>query len=357
MVASPRVPGCVAALWSLIGAARSGAAERIEDAAQRAAALVGTASGDAAGIELEGVDGALRVNGTLIEDEVASVAANGLCALLRSIDLAMVRLDRDVEAASLASWAAGCVAAEREGASHPAVRLQMPPTSGVHCVGKARDGEPVRLLRRGEVIAEQTDSRLRSVFLQHQLMAGMGHDFPLPPAFGKVVVQAVVDRLLALPGGLDPLMLLQQDGQRLRAAMEVATLSVLIARVAGWPDDSLADLGVAALLHDVGSVVDPSSPDQAGFAWLVGRGVQDVWLRCALVARGWREPHGASVAECDTLGSGTAAVVGLAVAARQALAGGATLRELPRHLAGLGEMGAFPRELVGAAAEALRAVG
>ena len=75
----------------------------------------------------------------------------------------------------------------------------------------------------------------------------------------------------------------------LRAA--VVLLAVVLARRIGWPDDQLAAVGAAALLHDLGAVLAPERPALAAFGWLLERSADDFWLRCALVARNWREPR------------------------------------------------------------------
>src|SRR5690606_1582927 len=121
------------------------------------------------------------------------------------------------------------------------------------------------------------DSRLRSVFLQHRLIAGLPSIAGVSAATAKLVIQGVVDRLLQVPGGLEPLMLLQQDEALLRRSTAVAVLSVVFARRVGWPVEKLADLGAAGLLHDLGAIIDPKSPGSASFHWLLLRGNEDFW--------------------------------------------------------------------------------
>jgi hypothetical protein len=146
--------------------------------------------------------------------------------------------------------------------------------------------DPIAPPGRGDRGAAEDDSRLRSVFLQHRLIVyvrelrGVG----LPTA--KFAVEHTVERLLAVPGGLEPLMLLQRDEPALARATAVAVMAVALAREAGWPIASLADLGAAALLADLGAVLgDDDDPGRAAFHWLLDRGTDDFWLRCALVAR------------------------------------------------------------------------
>lgn len=153
------------------------------------------------------------------------------------------------------------------------------------------------------------DSRLRSVFLQHRLIAGMAEVPAVHRTLAKFALEQIVDRLLAVPGGLEPLMLLQRDEALLARSTAVAVLTVVLARHAGWPEDRLSDLGSAALLRDLGLVLDESMPGRAGFGWLLGQGCDDFWLRCAMVARHARGDAGA-IGDAE----GACAVVGLAAA-------------------------------------------
>jgi len=98
-------------------------------------------------------------------------------------------------------------------------------------------------------------------------------------------------------------------------------LAVVLARVAGWPDDRLTDLGAAALLHDLGSLLDEARPGPAAFAWLLERGATDLWLRCALVSRHWRDCD-ADAGVVGGSGLGAAVLVRLAVEVERELGGG-----------------------------------
>lgn len=153
------------------------------------------------------------------------------------------------------------------------------------------------------------DSRLRSVFLQHRLIAGMAAVPAVHRTLAKFAIEQIVDRLLAVPGGLEPLMLLQRDEALLARSTAVSVLAVVLARHAGWPEDRLADLGAAALLRDLGLAIDPSMPGRAGFQWLLQQGHDDFWLRCAMVARHARGDAG-TIGDAE----GACAVVGLAAA-------------------------------------------
>jgi hypothetical protein len=169
----------------------------------------------------------------------------------------------------------------------------------------------------------ESGSALRSVFVQHCLIDRLPRLPGIAPVACKIVVQAVVERLLSVPGGLEPLMLLQRDEELLQRGTRVAVLAVVLARVAGWPDDRLAELGAAALLHDLGRLLDDARPGPAAFAWLLERGAEDFWLRCALVSRHWRDCEpGTDVAGADGLGA--AVLVRLAAEVERQLGGAGT---------------------------------
>lgn len=192
---------------------------------------------------------------------------------------------------------------------------------------------------------QRGDGSLRAVFVQHRLIVGMP---PLPgidPIARQDIVAAIVDRLLAVPGGLEPLMLLQRDGALLQRATIVAVLTVVLARRVGWPDEQLADLGAAALLHDLGAVLDPERPATASFAWLLDRPADDFWLRCALVARCWREDHGTLATAGRSFG--LPAIVRMAVECADLVAR-SHHGPLAATLAASSMAGAFPLELIGA---------
>lgn len=191
-----------------------------------------------------------------------------------------------------------------------------------------------------------SDSRLQAVFLQHRLVAGLPPLRGVTPATAKFVLGQIVDRLLAVPGGLEPLMLLERDQRRLAGATSMAVLAVVLAHAAGWPSGHLPDLGAAALLAEIGPVLDERAPAAAAFRWLLDRGSDDFWLRCALVAR-----HALSPGD-PTLPHGVAgiAVVRLAAVVRAAMAkapdGGPWWPPTARHEPAVGSLlDAVPAEL------------
>jgi hypothetical protein len=54
-------------------------------------------------------------------------------------------------------------------------------------------------------------------------------------------------------------------------AVSVCVLSLLVGRALGLPEDALSDLGVAAMLHDLGHVRDPERHAEAGACLLLGQ--------------------------------------------------------------------------------------
>lgn len=174
-------------------------------------------------------------------------------------------------------------------------------------------GAAIRPPRVGEPDGA-ADSQLRSVFLQHRLLRRWRHVPGLPDDVGRHVVASVVDRLLAVPGGLEPLLAMERGGVDLADEAVVAALAVVLARAAGWPAAALADLGVAAFVVGLGRAIDQDDAPRAGMRWLLERGADDLWLRCAEIAR--LAPAEGGPTEVD----GAAAVVRLALAGRDALA-------------------------------------
>ncbi len=154
--------------------------------------------------------------------------------------------------------------------------------------------------------------------------------------------------LLAVPGGMEPLMVLERDPARLAASTGIAVLTVVVARAAGWPVRALADLGAAALLADLGSLLAEEEPGTAGCRWLLDRGVDDFWLRCALVARHARTPVGDAQAlhACGGL-----VFVRLAIAIHDAMQGSGWTDGWRAALA-TGDAGQWPDGLLGVSAAA-----
>lgn len=355
MAAAPQLQRCVATLWSLLCACRSGPADTVAEAAHEAQAALGAADGQLRALHLAESGGVLHTNGMPLPMDVGVFgAAQGLASMLRDLQLDYICFDAGVEVDELIAWAERCAAAQQNGEA-PRRRDTPPLGPSVHDGARRLADEPPRVARRRHLGQADTDSRLRSVFLQFHLMHGLGQGGPVPPSVAKVVVQAIVDRLLAVPGGLEPLVLLQPQPALLRRSTEVAVLAVVFARVAGWPDDRLADLGAAALLGELGTVLDADRPGAAGFGWLVQRGTDDFWLRSALVARWWRDDQ--VVGGSDGLVSAVgAAMVRLASAAASCFAAGLDAAAVgPCLRAGAGRP--LAGELIDVAEAALLALG
>ncbi len=189
------------------------------------------------------------------------------------------------------------------------------------------------------------------MFLQHRLIADLPRIPGVAPSTAKFVVEQVVERLLAVPAGLEPLMLLQRDEGLLRRSTAIAVLAVVLARAAGWPVSSLPDLGGAALLADLGTILDEGCPGTAAFAWLIERGVDDFWLRSALVARHARMTAASDTSRHQELGAVTIVSLAAAVHAAQQRSGAMAqwLTELRADAAN-----AFPSELLAIVPQALR---
>ncbi len=355
MAAASQLQRCVTTLWSLLCACRTAAGDaEIAAAAGEASAALDATEGPLRALHLAESGGVLHANGMPLPLEVGVFsAAQGLATLLRELELDYVCFDAGVGADELLAWAARCAAAQDAG-DRPARPAAVPIGPSVHDSARRIAGDPLPVVRRRDSDGADTDSRLRSVFLQFHLMHGLGRVGPVPPSLAKVVVQAIVDRLLATPGGLEPLVLLQQDPALLRRSTEIAVFAVLFARVAGWPDDRLADLGGAALLCELGSVLDPAHPGMAGFGWLLQCGADDFWLRSALVARWWRDDQVVGGAD-GLVGAVGAAIVRLAAIAAASNTRDESVADLCQRLrAGAGQP--LAAELIDVAEAALQAL-
>ena len=280
---------CIAALWTLLETAGGRASSDLEPAAAAAEDAVSVAMGTESYLIVHENDGGIFVDGHLVSLAVdLFAAARGLVERMRAHGVGEILFDRSVGCEDLMRWARGFAAAP----------VGMPgPLSEerIHVGLRGPAAEPVLRLGRQQAATEAGGSRLRAVYLESQLMAAVDERM-VPPGVARCVLHEVVDSLLSLRGGLEPLTLLQRDPGALRRALHVAIVTVHFGRLAGWPQDRSGELGAMALLHDVGSVVDPSHPAAAGMNWLLDRGTDDFWLRSALVAVGWREVDGA----CET---------------------------------------------------------
>lgn len=332
----------VVSLWSLLEACRAGSDAEQQQAARNAEVAVRDRSSFEKGradsrLTLELVDSLLIVDGFPAVSGVDTFAAtHGLLGFLRDASIACVAFSTNVEADSLLIWAKHVFAVTVPDEWPDGIEVQL------RC---AVDSPDVMAPQpRSKPVIESPDSQLRSVFLQHRLIAGLPAIAGVDAMTAKLAIQGVVDRLLRIDGGLEPLMLLQQDEDLLRRSTAVSVLAVVFARRAGWPVEQLADLGAAALLHDLGSILNPSSPGRAAFGWLLERGNEDFWLRSALIARRWRDGLVASTDPAGPLAVIT--IVRLAAVAYD------------RGAAGVDEVeasGSVPTELAGLAKDVLAA--
>ncbi|MBL8730963.1 MAG: hypothetical protein JNN13_01165 [Planctomycetes bacterium] len=283
----------VVSLWQLLEAGRAGGPEFERASVAAEHSLATSASPGSLFVCLQVVAGALQVDGVAVPLDARMLpAVRGLLAALQGAHITTLRISREVRAEALVVAARRLlrIVPDRDDEPWPAgIEVQREHDEA------AADEPPPLPLQRGVEPHDLPDSRLQAVFLQHRLVAGLRRIPGLDPAVGKVAVQAVVERLLSTPGGLEPLMLLQQDPARLSRATAAAVLASAFGRVLGWPEHRLAELGVAALLQGVGEVLDEAHPGPAAFVWLLQRGADDLWLRAALVARGVDDALGAAI--------------------------------------------------------------
>jgi len=296
--------------------------------------------------------GALFANGVRLRLDVEGfAAAEGLGALLRRCGIGELLLTPAARAADLLAWARCCngsFAPDQD----PQARLLQSGSDGVYAAGRAvPEVEPA-----AAAAAANSSSQLRSVFLQNQLMAAFAPSLPVPRRIAQSVLQAVAEALLGEAEGLQQLQHLQRDPPRLAAGVHAAVLSALLARAVGCDDPLVVSIAAAALLHDIGRLVDGGqpSPAVAGCRWLLANGGEsEFWLRCALVARTHGEAAGSSLARATEVGL-AAMIVRIAARADQLLR-----QEQQSPAAALlllrqdSLLGSFPGELVTALAAVL----
>jgi hypothetical protein len=319
-------------------------------------------------------DGVLTTNGTRVALDVEMFAAIAtLVGTMRQLGIGELLCTREVTGAgliALARYAAGRLPAPD--GLEPESHLRNIGALGIHAALRSRPVVDPALLRQGESMSGAA-SQLRSVFLQNRLMAGFDQRRGIPARMAKVVVQAVVDRLLAEPNGIAPLIYLQLQPLLLPPAVQACVLAALLGRALGCPNRLLEEIAAAALLRDIGHVKrrDADNPlvltplgtlldgeesmALTGFHWLLEHcGYDDLWLRCALVARAHHEAHGTTLAEAMAEGNFIAAIVRVADRFDELcrLGGGSTMDAF-EVLRLESSAGAHPMELVTALEEIL----
>ncbi|MCR9245359.1 MAG: hypothetical protein NXI31_10025 [bacterium] len=348
---------CVTALWALIGSLRPPRRADAEEILEEALRALHAARGSESFILLHEIGSALHVNGRMLPMSVdVFAAAKGIATLLREQRVGEVMFDATVDGPALAAWAEAMASSAPESGSKPAgSAAAVSVNSGFGELSDSSAGITVSLrddvtvglsLAAGERADDAPDSRLRSMFLQHHLIVAFGTSSWVPPHQAKVAIAAVVDRMLGLPGGMEPLMVLQREPELLYRSLHVAVLVVVMGRVVGFPEERLADLGAAALLHDIGQALDAEDPVRAGLVWLIERGGDDFWLNSAIVAGSWRREHGCSLAELGPGDSLQAALVRLAAAIERLTGSSPELDRVETGLRRAAEQGVLPRELV-----------
>lgn len=270
----------VEALWRLVEAGRSRVGAGFDATAQDAAMALQGAMADEEYLILHEDCGRIFVDAHLVSFGVdVFVAAKGLAGRMQARGVGELLFQRGVSSDDLGAWAKAFASdgflVPKDGRIHVGVRTQA--------------SEPTFQLGRRQASAEAGDSRLRAVYLENQLMS-MIDERHVPPDVARCVLHGIVDCLLRVDGGLEPLTLLQRVPSALSRALHVAIVTVQMASVGGWPQSHLGQLGAIALMHDIGAVLDPGRSAAASLYWLLDRGTDEFWLRAACVAAGWREP-------------------------------------------------------------------
>lgn len=310
MTSDARHRDMVGALWALLGAVAADDRQQVSQRAVTALAAIAAARGADSFVLLHEQDGALHVNGRQLRLAMGVYpAAKGLTQALRCAGLRELLLDQVLDEAGLLDLVRPLLGIGSAVAAAPAL-----PVMAVD-VEAAGHGMPLGPRKRHAAVA----TGLPLLLLQHQLMAAIPRDWVLPPPACKAVLQAIVERLLQAEHGLQALERLQCDPEGLAVRLRAALLCVAFLRVAGWPAESLAEHGVAALLADLPVPSQGPAAEYSAFLWLLDRGEEDLWLRSALVAQSWRGVEAGTLHELGLGCDGIAAFLQFATAVDAAL--------------------------------------
>ncbi|MFK7738942.1 MAG: hypothetical protein AB8H80_01365 [Planctomycetota bacterium] len=286
-------------LWSLFEACRRGSAEARLAAAQ---AVVEALAEGRAPHRLEVEHGLLCADGVPMPAAAAAtlVATHELCVFLRDFGVVGLCFGGATSVHDLLEWVGSAVRGDAQVGSPDRVsaKLVSPADVSNRCLLTPDQAVPKPVAPSEPSSSPDAErpvaSRLTAMFVQQRLLAAaatMPTELGIDPASSRLVLAAIVDRLLAMHGGQEAVMMLQDDEELLRRSVALAVLVTMLARRAGWPSERLVDVGAVALLHDVGCALDPQRPGPAAFRWLLRCGQDDFWLRCAIVARAWHDPN------------------------------------------------------------------
>jgi hypothetical protein len=253
---------CVAALWRLVETTRAGSEAAVASAVAQATAAVREAMGQEPFLIVHERGGALHVDGrALAVDADLFQPARGLAAAMQRHGVGETLFDQGVAEADLRAWAVAFARGDAPPAEvervHSAVRT-----------AQAAPALPLRRLASGAA----ADSRLRAVYVQHRLLEAVG-DSAGPAPLVRSALHGLVERLLELDRGLEPLAELQRRPGALALGLRRAVAAIVLGRVAGLADRSLATLGIAALGTAVQLAAQPAGTGDAGF-----------WIRCSAIA-------------------------------------------------------------------------
>lgn len=253
---------CVAALWRLVEASRAGSAAAVAIAVAQATTAVREAMGLEPFLIVHERGGALHVDGRALAVDVDLFQpARGLAAAMQRHGVGETLFDQGVVEADLRAWAE---AFTRGGEPQDAV-------ARVHSA-RREPGAASPLPARRSASGSPADSRLRAVYVQHRLLEAVG-DSAGPAALVRSALHGLVERLLELDGGLEPLAELQRRPGALALGLRRAVAAIVLGRLAGLADRSLATLGIAALGTAAAATARP-----------VGGSATGVWAQCAVIA-------------------------------------------------------------------------
>jgi len=321
----------------------------LRDAADECAGRLGDVLTTEPHLVIQERAGGLGLNGLQLRPGVESfVAVDSLAQLLRAWGISEVLLARGVGADDLRDFAVALSACEpaaldpeaREtalaSARRPAIQIST-----------SADAAPAFLPRAP--LATASGSMIRSMFVANRLVRAL--DSRGATVSDREILQSVVELLVCDDAVLRTVTLLERDPDLFARSVSASVHAVQLTRRLGGSRQYQAEIAVAALLHGIGTVLGPSSPDAGvvGMRHLLEVGLQhDILLRAALVAR--------RLGERDAMGDAGAFSVALVAAAVALAHHGSGEADATAEIARQGRERGWPESLCAALDPPSRAV-
>lgn len=176
----------------------------------------------------------------------------------------------------------------------------------IPCAEFLADGERSAVVTSRQPPFFSKRTYFKGVFVLRYLLEGISRWCCLYPSEAKRSMQGLVEHLLQDGNATAALDLIREcDRSTFEHSVNVALLSLAVGDRMGLPRALLGDLGIAALLHDVGmiqSMGGASTKPMASFRRIVTKhGYSDMMLRAALVAYEHHRPNRTEIAVCRSL--------------------------------------------------------